>query len=579
MIQYLNTFLSNLKQPFRFRLWKYNLVLTLTLIIIFAFLNQSILVQDWENRFQPNFFAFKKSFFSIPSAKLPIVLVTISDLSLPNDMPRSPLNRLWLADLVNQLKKQQPAVIGLNILLDRTSEFNNDLKLSFAIKDQTIILRNNRRYPVLQQFSEVSESNGALRFKFDSSGTLQYICNAPETCLLPKQFHTEILKTYSKKTNQNFHHLNTNWLKINYASINDQNSSAFPIIQANAIEKLPPNALKDKIILVGTDFPDLYPLYRVPSKNYEMQETEVVAHTLESIASDLVINKPPFWVSISLALILLFGVTTFIYGNSNWLNAIKTILIIVGLYLLAALSFSIFNIELPFVLPTALLVVLFINHTGLLHFSEKVSRLETEVQLKQTKIDFLINELHSHNLFNELSRLSVLIRQKPDQAREYLIEFAEMLRASLKFGDQSMVPIWDQVAYLKSYIKQQQLIFGERLIFHFSIDEHIKNLTAPWHVFFPLAENAIKYTEILIKTNDITCTVQMDLKLVNDQIQFSISNPFASYLKVASTKTGIKNLEKRLGMAYLAHQFKLESQSENGIWTAKLCIPAVKLSS
>jgi CHASE2 domain-containing sensor protein len=578
MIQYLNTFLSNLKQPFRFRLWKYNVVLTLTLIIIFSFLNQSILVQDWENRFQPNFFAFKKSFFSIPSAKLPIVLVTISDLSLPDDMPRSPLNRLWLADLLNQLEKQQPAVIGFNILLDRISEFNKDLKLSNAFKNQTIILRNNRRYPVLQQFSDVSESNGALRFKFDSSGTLQYICNVPETCLLPKQFHTEILKAYSKKTKQNFHHLNTNWLKINYASINDQNSSAFPMIQANAIEKLPPNALKDKIILVGTDFPDLYPLYRVPSKNYEMQETEVIAHTLESIASELLINKPPFWVLISLALILFFGVTTFIYGNSNWLNAIKTILIIVGLYLLAALSFSIFNIELPFVLPTVLLMVLFINHTGLLHFSEKVSRLETEVQLKQTKIDFLINELHSHNLFNELSRLSVLIRQKPDQAREYLIEFAEMLRASLKFGDQSMVTIQDQVEYLKSYIKQQQLIFGERLMIHFSIEKGLENLTAPWHAFYPLVENAVKYTEILIKTENINCTIQMALTLTDDQIHFSVSNPFASHLKVASTHTGLKNLEKRLEMTYLSHQFKLASHSEEGIWTAKLSIPALKSS-
>lgn len=576
MNQDLNTFLSNLKQPFRFRLWKYNVVLALTLIIFFAFLNQSILVNDWENRFQPNFFEFKKSFFPIPSAKLPIVLVTISDSSLPDDMPRSPLNRLWLADLLTQIKKQEPAVVGLNVLLDRISKFNMDAALANALKGQTTILRNNRRYPILPQFSEVVASEGALGFKFDSSGTLQYVCNAPDTCLLQKQFHTEILKAYGEKTNQSFPHINTDWLKINYAAINEQHISAFPIIQANAIGKLPPKALKDKIILVGTDFPDLYPLYRVPSENHEMQEVEVIAHTLESITSANVISKPPFWMSICIALLLFLGITTFIYGNSNWLNIIKTVLIIAAFYIVAALSFSISNIELPFVLPTLLLIVLLINHTGLLHFSEKVNRLETEVQLKQTKIDFLINELHSHNLFNELSRLSVLIRQKPDQAREYLVEFAEMLRASLKFGDQSMVTIQDQVEYLKSYIKQQQLIFGERLMIHFSIEKGLENLTAPWHAFYPLVENAVKYTEILIKTENINCTIQMALKSTDDQIHFSVSNPFASHLKVASTHTGLKNLEKRLEMTYLSHQFKLVSHSEEGIWTAKLSIPALK---
>jgi CHASE2 domain-containing sensor protein len=580
MNHYLNTFLSNLKQPFRFRLRKYSAYLMLILLIVFSLLSRSELVQDWENRFQPNFYAFKKSFFESQNKDLPIILVTINDLSLPENMPRSPLNRDWLADLLSQLKLQQPAVIGLNILLDRKSDLNSDLKLAEAFENQTIILRNNHRYPVLKQFSQVSKSSGALNFKFDSSGTLHYICNAPNSCRFPTQFHTEILKAYAKKTKQVIHQKNTNWLKINYFTTHHQknlNTFNFPVIQADEIEKLPIGALKDKIVLIGTDFPDLYPLYRVPSGNHEMQEIEVIAHTLNSIASNATITAIPFWISLTILLVLLALPSFFTYGNNNWLNAVQTIFIIIFLYLLSAFSFSTFNIEIPFVLPVLLLTILFVNHTGLLHFNEKINRLETEMELKQTKIDFLSNELHSHSLFNELTRLSVLIRQNPTQAREYLVEFAEMLRASLKFGDQLMVPIRNQVEYLKSYINQQQIIFGERLIINFSFDEKLSNFVAPWHIFYPLVENAIKYTEALLKTEDRASTIRMNLELINHQIHFSISNPFHGNLKVASTKTGLKNLKKRLDFAYSSEQYKLESHFDDSIWTSILTIPASKI--
>lgn len=580
MNHYFNAFLSNLKQPFCFRLRKYSAYLTLILLIVFSLLSQSNLVQDWEDQFQPNFYAFKKSFFKSQSKNLPIVLVTINDLSLPEKMPRAPLDRIWLANLLSQLKSQQPTVIGLNILLDRKSNVNSDLKLAEAFANQTIILRNNHRYPVLKQFSQASKSSGALKFKFDSSGALQYICNAPESCRLQNRFHTEILRAYALTTKQFVYQNNRNWLKVNYFTAGHQknvDTSSFPVLQADEIGNLPEGALKGKIVLIGTDFPDLYPLYRVPSGNYEMQEIEVIAHALNAIASDQTITAIPFWISLTILLAIFVLLSFFLFGNSIWLNAIQTVFFIIFLFLLSAFSFSAFNIEIPFILPALLVIILFINHAGLLLFNEKISRLETEVQLKQTKIDFLTNELHSHSLFNELSRLSVLIRQNPSQAREYLVEFAEMLRASIKFGDQLMVPIRDQIEYLKSYINQQQIIFGEQLMIEFSIDEKALNFVAPWHVFYPLVENAVKYTGVWLKKENISGTIQMSLELIDDQIQFSISNPFLENITVASTQTGLKNLEKRLEFAYSSQSYKLESDFDESNWISILTIPASKI--
>ncbi len=40
--------------------------------------------------------------------------------------------------------------------------------------------------------------------------------------------------------------------------------------------------------MVGTDFPDLYPLYRVPHSTRLIQETEVLANVLEMTSSGMI---------------------------------------------------------------------------------------------------------------------------------------------------------------------------------------------------------------------------------------------------------------------------------------------------
>jgi len=84
---------------------------------------------------------------------------------------------------------------------------------------------------------------------------------------------------------------------------------------------------------------------------------------------------------------------------------------------------------------------------------------KTEIQLERVeketeKIRFkmLQKNLEPHFLFNNLSVLSGLIKVRPDEAEEFINNFSDVYRYYLKHNDQELVPITDEVNFLRKYI-------------------------------------------------------------------------------------------------------------------------------
>lgn len=205
---------------------------------------------------------------------------------------------------------------------------------------------------------------------------------------------------------------------------------------------------------------------------------------------------------------------------------------------------------------------------------ERFHRLTTELHLKQVKIDLLTNELHSHHLFNEFSRLSVMIRQDPEAAREYLVEFADMLRISLKYADQQQVALTIQLDYLNAYLRQQQLVAKERFQVEWDIRGDLNTVTLPWHLLFPLVENAVKNaTQLTRHQPDQQAILHLSLNCGPRELVFSISNPYHPSLKAPSSATGLKNLKNRLDWFYPRHTYQLAFDQTDHIWTARLSLP------
>ncbi len=546
------------------------------------FLQQSTIVRDWENRFQSQYYLLRSHFSQPEATDLPLVLVLIDDHSLPAGTPRSPIDRTWLADLVSKLSIHKPALVGMNILLDRMNNPVADSKLIQAMQTAgNIVLKDDPFYPAHPFFTRAALDTGTIRFKLDSSDTVQEVCATALTCQSPDPFYQQILDYYRFISGEEKTEIpEVPWMKVNFTVVNQQFKGkkilSFPVIRAHEVSQLPESAFRDKIILLGTGFTDLYPLYRVPlsSPDIMLQETELIAQVLGMVAGQHYFDAvSPVTVGVILFFILACIIIGAVYKGSP-ATLLISFLFILLFFAGSGWAFAFENLEIPFVLPAVLisfftLVIVLVNGV-----QERFFRMETELHLKQAKIDYLTNELHSHHLFNEFSRLSVMIGHDPKAAKEYLVEFAEMLRSSLKYGDKSMVATGIQLEYLRSFLNQQRLIYKDQLTFKLAVDEDLNELPVPWHVFFPLVENAVKYTEGYIKQTRVdSAEIEIGLTRQNSFLIFKVANPYLEGLAVSSSKTGLRNLKERLSWAYPKGGYQLDINSSDQIWITELRLP------
>lgn len=126
---------------------------------------------------------------------------------------------------------------------------------------------------------------------------------------------------------------------------------------------------------------------------------------------------------------------------------------------------------------TFIIFHLYISGLSLAYFSfqenaknaVQLERVEKEKEMLQFKM--LQKNLEPHFLFNNLSVLSGLIRKDPAEVDGFIHDFSEVYRYYLKHNDQELVPLNEEVIFLKKYISLMEKRFNNA--YRFSI--HIEN--------------------------------------------------------------------------------------------------------
>ncbi|MEO6893884.1 MAG: histidine kinase [Ginsengibacter sp.] len=104
------------------------------------------------------------------------------------------------------------------------------------------------------------------------------------------------------------------------------------------------------------------------------------------------------------------------------------------------------------------------------------------------------SQLNPHFVFNALGSIQGLINTNEiDKANQYLSEFSNLLRDSLKSSDKDFVPLASEIKMIKSYLKLEQLRFGFE--FKINLDDKINTseIQIPSLLLQPLIENAVKH--------------------------------------------------------------------------------------
>lgn len=173
--------------------------------------------------------------------------------------------------------------------------------------------------------------------------------------------------------------------------------------------------------------------------------------------------------------------------------------------------------------------------TRILSLEAKTEALEKEKTM--IKYESLKQHLNPHFLFNSLTSLRSLIKSDAKNAAAFLDGMSKVYRYVLRSAEQELVPLHDEVAFIKVFAQLQQVRFGNGLVVSVNVPEKDMGKKVAPVVLQNLVENAIKHN-----TTSTRSPLVVDIFTENDYLV--VRNNLQRYRVVeTSNKSGLKSLK------------------------------------
>jgi len=164
---------------------------------------------------------------------------------------------------------------------------------------------------------------------------------------------------------------------------------------------------------------------------------------------------------------------------------------------------------------------------------------EIKLEALSLKYKVLQDQVNPHFLFNSLNVLGSLIDLDSEKAKIFTRELSLFFRELLTFKDRDIIPLADEIAFVRRYIYLQQIRFGEALQVYFAANEKTDGMVIPLSLQ-ALVENAIKHNEIS-KLNPLKIVIA-----ITDDHELIVENNLQPKPQLDETSgTGLNNLANR----------------------------------
>ncbi|WNC67186.1 sensor histidine kinase [Thalassotalea nanhaiensis] len=192
-------------------------------------------------------------------------------------------------------------------------------------------------------------------------------------------------------------------------------------------------------------------------------------------------------------------------------------------------------------------VILAFNHH---HRERRLAQLAQ--QNTKAELTLLQQQINPHFLFNVLNNIYAKVITKSDVAPVLIDHLASLLRHSVYQGQQSFVPLADEISYLTHFIELQRIRAKDNLRLSVDISqENWRELKiAPLLLIIPI-ENAFKHS--VEKTLE-HCDINIQCTLKGSKLSLVCENSLPSSPQSSSPKNcsgvGLNNFIKRLELIY-----------------------------
>ncbi len=114
-------------------------------------------------------------------------------------------------------------------------------------------------------------------------------------------------------------------------------------------------------------------------------------------------------------------------------------------------------------------------------------------QLSDARLSALRMQLNPHFLFNTLHAISALVERDPSGVRKIIARLSELLRHTIDSNASAVVPLREELAFLKRYIEIMEIRFQGRLRVTMNVDDDALDVPVPNLILQPIVENALEH--------------------------------------------------------------------------------------
>ena len=133
----------------------------------------------------------------------------------------------------------------------------------------------------------------------------------------------------------------------------------------------------------------------------------------------------------------------------------------------------------------------------IIYYNNIQDKLNNETKLKdiikESELNLLKSQINPHFLFNSLNSISSLTITDAPKAQEMIIKLSDFLRYSISQPENKFSSLKSELENIRRYIEIEQVRFGKKLNYEFSIEEECNEKNIPIKILQPLFENAVKH--------------------------------------------------------------------------------------
>ncbi len=181
-------------------------------------------------------------------------------------------------------------------------------------------------------------------------------------------------------------------------------------------------------------------------------------------------------------------------------------------------------------------------------FLNEEKRKEIEQQKIHSELAYLKSQINPHFLFNTLNSIYSLANKESKKSAEAIVKLSGLMRYILYESDNELVPLPDEINYIRDYIELQKLRIFDIVAITFSLHGNIDDHFIEPLLLIPIIENAFKHGVDNTTNSNINISVSISERDFVLHVENTIIN--ANGENSETTGIGLSNLRKQLELLY-----------------------------